>query len=265
MKEFFKGKFTTALVVIATVILAGVAIFTALRLYQLRQQPVAPTAPARPEATAPETMSCELLTFTITQNTPTPEPTGEPSLTPSSSPTPTEPPLGGTSPTPTVSPTSAPTTTPVPSPTPTFPPPPSIPEPPQCVAEKPDAPILTSVNKTGTQAVLTWTSVDLATHYVISYGTSPDNLQYGVPNTGNVTTYTVSSLNTNATYYFTVYAVNDCMPSEGSTIVSSVAGTSTATETGTGGELPASGISLPTLAGIIGGFALILLALALAL
>jgi len=45
------GKFGTILIILVTVILAGVAIFTALRLYQLRQQPVAPNVPtSKPEA-----------------------------------------------------------------------------------------------------------------------------------------------------------------------------------------------------------------------
>ena len=43
--DFLKKNFVTILMVVATVVLAGVAIFTALRLYQLRSQPVAPTAP----------------------------------------------------------------------------------------------------------------------------------------------------------------------------------------------------------------------------
>src|SRR4030043_1736134 len=45
------GKFGTIVIILVTVILAGVAIFTALRLYQLRQQPVAPNVPtSKPEA-----------------------------------------------------------------------------------------------------------------------------------------------------------------------------------------------------------------------
>ncbi len=40
-----KKKIVTVLIVIATVILAGVAVFTAIRLYQLREEAVAPTAP----------------------------------------------------------------------------------------------------------------------------------------------------------------------------------------------------------------------------
>ena len=53
MKNFLKNKLTTALILIATVILAGVAIFTAYRLYKLRQEAVAPTAPtSKPKAAA---------------------------------------------------------------------------------------------------------------------------------------------------------------------------------------------------------------------
>lgn len=46
MKELFKGKLGTILILLATVILAGVAIYTAIRLYQLRQEPVAPNVPS---------------------------------------------------------------------------------------------------------------------------------------------------------------------------------------------------------------------------
>ena len=46
-----KGKISTILILIATVVLAGVAIFTAFRLYKLRQEAVAPTAPvSKPKA-----------------------------------------------------------------------------------------------------------------------------------------------------------------------------------------------------------------------
>ena len=60
-----KKKITTILIVIATIALAGVAVFTAIRLYQLRQEPVAPTAPtSQPAAAAP--VSCNALAFTLT-------------------------------------------------------------------------------------------------------------------------------------------------------------------------------------------------------
>lgn len=337
MKDFVKTKVVTGLVVAATVILGGVAIFTAIRLYQLRQQSVALNAPesnplawdcskyvfsmttdgkvrvqnnsSRNESAqqakvyvnnslvatfdvpylsqgqgtdlgtvslpqtgtvqwkvvgtkdcqnsgslTPTKSSCDAVTFTITLS---PTPTLAPNVTPTNTPTPN--PSATSSPTPTNKPTATPTG--IASPTPTFPPPPSIPEPPECTAEKPSVPILTSVKKSGTEAVLTWTKVNLATHYVISYGTSADNLQYGVPNTGNTTTYTIGSLNSGTTYYFTVYAVNDCMPSDGSTILSSVAGTSTAQSE----ELPATGIPVPTLAGIGFGIMILLISIVIAL
>lgn len=252
MKNLFKGKIATGLVVVSTLILAGVAIYTALRLYQLRSQPVAPNAPTRPSAHQATTKQCEALVFNLTENSPTPTPTG--ALT--STPTPTS----GVSetPTPTGETTVTPTNT-VNTVTPTPIKPPSIPEPPQCTATKPSAPILLSVERSGTSAILKWTKVDLATHYVISYGTSPDNFQYGVPNTGNQTSYTIEQLGVGVKYYFTVYAVNDCMPSEGSTVITSVAGISTST------ELPATGVSIPTVLGIGAGILIIAAALVLAI
>lgn len=69
MKTFFKNKIVTVLILLATLVLAGVAIFTAIRLYQLRQQAVAPTAPtSKPEAAAPN--ACTALTFTLEEAAP---------------------------------------------------------------------------------------------------------------------------------------------------------------------------------------------------
>lgn len=67
MKNFFKSKVATAVILLATFILAGVAIFTAIRLYQLRQQPVAPNVPSsQPRA---QTNACTLsFTFTLTSD-----------------------------------------------------------------------------------------------------------------------------------------------------------------------------------------------------
>jgi len=245
-----KSKITTVLILTSTIILGVVAIFSALKLYELRSRSVAPNAPARPRA-AGSTQSCQVLAFSLTGNTTTPTPT-KPTTTPTATVSPTA--------TTTVSPTStvSPTTRISSSPTPTFPPPPTIPSPPQCTAVRPSAPILTSVIKTGTEATLTWTKVDLATHYTISYGTSPSNLQFGVPNTGNVTSYKIGALDKSKTYYFTVYAVNDCMPSEGSTIVSSVAGIATE-------QLPEAGVSAPTLLWFIAGTLILAVAFVLAI
>lgn len=45
MKDLFKNKLATSLIVVATFVLAGVAIFTAIRLYQLRNESVSPASP----------------------------------------------------------------------------------------------------------------------------------------------------------------------------------------------------------------------------
>ena len=119
MRDFLKNKVVTVLIVIATVILAGVAIFTAYRLYQSGTEPVAPTAPESVPAAGgqptPTPQACQELAFTIT--TPTPSVAVTPTVTPTATvtptdeptPTPTEPPRGGSSPTPT--PTEGPTPT----------------------------------------------------------------------------------------------------------------------------------------------------------
>lgn len=98
-----KNKLTTIGIIIATLVLAGVAVFTAIRLYQLRQQPVAPNVPSSKPKAAAAPKACTALTFTLGQ-TPTPTPTGSPTSTPTGSPTPTG--------TPTSTPTGNPTATP---------------------------------------------------------------------------------------------------------------------------------------------------------
>ena len=64
MQEFLKGKIVTGLIVIATVILAGVAIFTALRLYQLRRESISPTSPE----SQPQAWDCSKYTFALDAN-----------------------------------------------------------------------------------------------------------------------------------------------------------------------------------------------------
>jgi hypothetical protein len=88
---------------------------------------------------------------------------------------------------------------------------------PSCGAAKPSCPLLLSEVRHGTTAVLTWTASSPVTHYSISYGTKPGEYIYGAANVGNVTTYTVGSLDPGTKYYFSVNAVNDCMPSDPST------------------------------------------------
>ncbi len=113
MRDFFRKRIVTVIILIATVGLAGIAIFTAIRLYQLRQTTVAPNVPtSKPAAAAP--IACRALTFTISAATPTPTPTE----TPSGTPTPT--PSGTATPTPSATPTATPASTATPlAPTPT--------------------------------------------------------------------------------------------------------------------------------------------------
>jgi len=98
MKNIFKGKVGTAIIIMFTVVLAGVAIFTAIRLYQLRQQAVAPNVPSSmPRALTPPISNCSL-TFTIEATptgspTATPTPTGSPTATPTGTATPTSTPV----------------------------------------------------------------------------------------------------------------------------------------------------------------------------
>lgn len=117
-REFFKKNLATSLIVAATVILGGIAIFTAVRLYQLRSEPVAPTAPeSKPAASnvVLHPVACTQLVFSLT--TPTPTPTKRPTPTPTVTPTPTPTASATSTPTPTATATPAPTATPTSSPT----------------------------------------------------------------------------------------------------------------------------------------------------
>lgn len=120
MKNFIKSKAGTALILIATLALAGIAIFTAIRLFQLRQEPVAPNVPtSKPKADVP--LACTALSFTLTTPPPTtPPPTTAPPTTappttapPTTAPPTTAPPVGG----PTATPKPTATKTPTPEPT----------------------------------------------------------------------------------------------------------------------------------------------------
>lgn len=85
---------------------------------------------------------------------------------------------------------------------------------PVCDSAQPKAPKLLSVFRKGSSATLVWTKEELATHYTIYYGTDPDNFTHSVVNTGNVTSFTINELDPNASYAFSVRAVNNCMPSD---------------------------------------------------
>jgi len=102
MRNILKGKAATVIIILATFILAGVAIFTAIRLYQLRQTSISPISPSSKPAAQelPSTNTCSL-NFSLTVSTATPTSTA--SATPTASP----------SGTPTATPTATPTPTPV--------------------------------------------------------------------------------------------------------------------------------------------------------
>lgn len=90
MKDFLRKNWVTVLIVLATVVLAGIAIFTAIRLYQLRQTNVAPNAPASiPKAAGGVPSQQCTLSFTISAASGSPTPTSTASATPTSSPQPT--------------------------------------------------------------------------------------------------------------------------------------------------------------------------------
>lgn len=102
-----------------------------------------------------------------------------------------------------------------------------------CTSEKPKSPTLISVNKSGSQATLTWTPVENATHYMIFYGTKNGQWDYSVTNTGKVTSFTIGSLDPQKTYYYEVRAVNNCQPSDSPIGGGDVLGASTFAPTGT--------------------------------
>jgi len=97
----------------------------------------------------------------------------------------------------------------------------SNPTAPQCSKDKPNKPVLYEPNhpllprsnKAG-EIILKWLPVDKATKYTVSYGMSTRNYIYGAPDVGNVDQFTVGALTPGQTYYFSVKAVNDCMPSD---------------------------------------------------
>jgi len=128
----------TGILILATLVLAGIAIFTAIKLYQLRQKAIAPTAPEQAPAAGPQATCPQIITYAkdpttgVCQQFPTPcdVPPGwivVPSceeVSPTPTPTPIEVPVCSLTFTlstkPTSTPTPVPTTTqPTNTPTPT--------------------------------------------------------------------------------------------------------------------------------------------------
>jgi cell division septation protein DedD len=143
----------------------------------------------------------------ILQETPTATPTETPTPTPTETPTAT--------PTPTSAPTSTSTATNTSPPSN-----PSV----VCTASKPgSAPTLLSAVSGNNSVTLNWSkAINPVTRYLIAYGTTAGDIQYGNPNVGgpDTTSYIVKSLTRRTTYYFRVKAINDCMPGDFSNVLS---------------------------------------------
>ncbi len=122
-----KNKIITSIVILATLILAGIAVFTALRLYGRGSEPVSPAAPSSQPEAGRLPKACQALIFSLSEKmTPTPTtPSDQPTSTPKPtvSATPTTKPSNTPSPTPTDGiggePDPSPTATKTPTATPT--------------------------------------------------------------------------------------------------------------------------------------------------
>ena len=96
----------------------------------------------------------------------------------------------------------------------------SLATPQPCTAQVPVSPFLSLISIGVNEVTLSWTAVSPTTHYGILFTRLSDGVQYGSPNVGVNTTYTVTNLSGGgANYSFQVYAVNDCAPGEKSNTV----------------------------------------------
>ena len=89
------------------------------------------------------------------------------------------------------------------------------------------APVLTSAVAGKDSVTLTWTEAqDPLTYYLVSYGRTATEIEYGNPNVGGkgTTTYTVGGLVTGVKYYFKVAGVNGCRPGKFSNKLSATPG-----------------------------------------
>lgn len=88
-------------------------------------------------------------------------------------------------------------------------------------------PVLISAIPGEKSVTLTWTkATDPVTHYLVAYGKSATNMEYGNQNIGgkDATTYTVGELAKGVKYYFKVRPVNGCRPGDYSNKLSAIPG-----------------------------------------
>ena len=231
MKNLFKGKIATVGIILATLILAGVAVFTAIRLYQLRQQAVAPNVPSSiPRAQEVATRSSCSLSFTLVR----------PTIAPKCNVTPCS------------SDTQCPTNLVCYRPAPQSGGPSNMGacRNPQCLTSE-DC-VCPTVTATPTPTVRPTGNIPTPTATTTSSGT---------PNSCNGTCGSNSNCNSGL-FCYQGYCRNTSCPSETDC---SCPGTVTATPTGTQPSLPDAGTSLPTILGVSLGTLLIIGAILLAL
>lgn len=88
-------------------------------------------------------------------------------------------------------------------------------------------PVLLSAVPKERSVVLTWKEAsDPLTHYLIAYGRSETEIEYGDPNIGpkGTTAYTVNELTNGVKYYFKVRGENGCKPGKFSNKLSAIPG-----------------------------------------
>ncbi len=96
-------------------------------------------------------------------------------------------------------------------------------------------PVLTSAVAGNTSVKLTWTEApDPVSYYLVTYGTSQTDREYGFPNVGpkGTASFTVEQLSPGIKYYFQVRAVNGCKGGKLSNKLSAVTGFKTPSSAG---------------------------------